>query len=672
MVKQKTHLHGKEAAKKQGAATAPKAKKQSNRLVNIRPWMWRSIPFALFAVFAAIAYYLLAVCNADYLYAAQEHSLWLGTSMFRDDCMMVAGGAAQWLGCYLTQYFYYPQVGSLLLILLWALLYFLTLRTFRIRPAWSIVALIPCVALLCSEISIGYWLYYHKMPGYWFTQTISIIVMMAGLWLFRAIPSRFGKPLYVVAWTIVAYPLIGSWALLGTLAMSLFAVADGVGLIHQPTDTDKPRWTAWVSSGTTAIIGILSIALVPLFYYYQHYTRMRIEDAWCVNFPLFQNDVLVSEMKVLPFYIIVAAVLAGAIVAIVQVNKSKTTTATGIRPLHVTFWGIANVLLLITMYVIADRANFDNYNFHAELRMHRAIDESRWQDVLDECANAPGKMTRHMVLSKNIALMNTGDIGNKMFKYDNSGEPPYAPDSLGVHLVQTIGTQLYYNYGRANFACRWAIEDGVEFGFDVDDLKILVRTAMLNGEDDVAMKYINLLRQTTFHRAWAEERLAMVKDKELYHASTEYKNIAPLRNFNNTLDGDEGLCEMYIINYFSNSHNKDPKFQEQTLVYALVQKDIQLFWPRFFNYAALHPNTEMPIHYQEAAYLYGNLEHNVDISTMPFDAERIVKRYQQFQIETQNLLRNGMSTEDVGEAVKYKFGDTFWWFYFFCRNIHSY
>ena len=129
---------------------------------------------------------------------------------------------------------------------------------------------------------------------------------------------------------------------------------------------------------------------------------------------------------------------------------------------------------------------------------------------------------------------------------------------------------------------------------------------------------------------------------------------------------------MYIINYFSHVHKNTPKIQEQTLVFSLIQKDIQLFWPRFFRYATLHEGEQMPIHYQEAAYLYGHLEHEVDISGMPFDQERIINRYASFDQATQQLLAQGMTPQQVGEATKSTFGDTFWWFYFFCRDIHSY
>ena len=112
--------------------------------------------------------------------------------------------------------------------------------------------------------------------------------------------------------------------------------------------------------------------------------------------------------------------------------------------------------------------------------------------------------------------------------------------------------------------------------------------------------------------------------------------------------------------------------QEVALNYTLISKNIQLFWPRFFQYATLHNGKEMPIHYQEAAYLYGNLEKSVDISNMPFDRRKIVDRYQKFNNQVQAFMRQGLNEEQVAEAVRPTFGDTFWWFYYFCNNVKSY
>ena len=615
-------------------------------------WKRWGIPCILFLLFAVFAFWLLTSNQSEYLYAVQEHSLWVGDASFWDNKMMEVGGLSQWLGCYFTQFFYEPWWGVLLLIVFWGIIYALLMRVSRVSALWSVVAIIPLFALLLSEIDLGYWLYYLKMPGYWFTQPISILIALLFTWRFQLIRKADQKVtlwqcIYIVIATALLYPFIGTWALIAAAWMGIL-------------DFNHKEREFWPS--LTAVACIVVVPIVT----YQFYTRMRLEDAWTVNFPIIQNDVVVSPWLSVPFII----VAIWPLLLLFFRNKEDKTSTMNRRALPI--WVLGNLVVMIGLALLTNHLQYDNYNYKAELRMYRAIDESRFDDVLSEMRKAPVDATRQMVNAKNIALMHLGTSGDNIFRYSNTGEPPYVFDSLRVHLVQTCGTQLYYNYGKCNFACRWAIENGVEFGFDVNQLKILTRCAMMSGEYRAAQKYLNILHNTTFQHKWAEEWQAYLDDKNLFHQSTEYKNIHPMTLFNNTLDGDEGLCEMYIINYFSHVHKNTPKIQEQTLVFSLIQKDIQLFWPRFFRYAEMHINEQMPIHYQEAAYLYGHLEHEVDISGMPFDQERIINRYASFDQATQQLLAQGMSPQQVGEATKSTFGDTFWWFYFFCRDIHSY
>ena len=627
-------------------------KKEKTPPVSFGGWKRWAVPCVLFLIFAVYAFWLLLSKNAEYLYAVQEHSLWVGDTSFWDDKMMEVGGLAQWIGCYFTQFFYYPWLGALLLIVFWALIYALLMRVARVKTLWSIVALVPLFALLLSEVDMGYWLYYLKMPGYWFTQPVSILLALLFTWRFQLLRKDEEKVVlwqcfYIVIATALLYPFIGSWALIAALWMGISAL----------NFKQREFWPTVVAVACTIVVPII---------YYQFYTRMRIEDAWTVNFPIFQNDDDYSPLLSIPFLIVAVWPL---LLMLFRQKEGQTCT---ISRKGLGWWFIVNVAVLCGLAWLTTRLHYDNYNYKAELRIYRAVDESRFDDVLSEIRKAPGDITRQMVVAKNIALMHKGTCGNDIFRYPNTGEPPYMFDSLKVHLVQTCGTQLYYNYGKCNFACRWSIENAVEFGFDVNKLKMLTRCAMMTGENRAAQKYLNILHNTTFQRKWAEEWQAMLDNPALFHQSVEYKNIQPMTLFKNTLDGDEGLCEMYIINYFSHVHKDTPKIQEQTVVFALIQKDIQLFWPRFFRYAEMHLHEEMPIHYQEAAYLYGHLEHEVDISGMPFDQERIVNRYASFDQVTQRLLSQGMDAKQVGQATKDTFGDTFWWFYFFCRDIHSY
>ena len=99
------------------------------------------------------------------------------------------------------------------------------------------------------------------------------------------------------------------------------------------------------------------------------------------------------------------------------------------------------------------------------------------------------------------------------------------------------------------------------------------------------------------------------------------------------------------------------------------KKDIQTFWPHFFHYAELHKGQHIPIHYQEAAYLYGHLAHQVDISRMPFDPV-VRTTYDNFMQKAQQYA--GMSEETLRDLFKSEFGHTFYYDYFLNRNQKLY
>lgn len=609
-----------------------------------KPWMD-------FLLFALIAGWMLVGMNSDYLYTVQEHSLFLANQIFWDEMMATPHGFVRWAGSYFTQFFYYPALGSCLLILIWAGTYVATLKAFKLAKAWSHLALIPIVAMLCSVIGLGYWVYYLKTPGYWFGESLALLLTILGTWGAQS-AKGWGKYLYMGIWTVIGYPLLGWYALLGTLLM-------GIQYVQLPKKGSIPRYTPLIAA-------IVLIGICPLLWYY-HYTQIRLEDAWRYGFPNFDIKESTSWIMSAPFLLMTFACIALAtgyrkLQGITQTVSAKTVI--GIRATV-----IAGCSLLIWF------TNFDDYNYHAEMRMYRYADEYKWNEVLKEAQQCPGSPTRQMVLLKNIALMNTGQMGNRMYHYDNGGTLPLKRDDIVIHLANTVAPLLYYHYGKLNFATRWAIENGVEYGFDISKLKILGRCALLNGEKEAAQKYADLLSLTTFHKKEAEELKELCMHPEKIIQMNQFKNIRELHaHATDDLDSDNGLCEMYLLHNFSNTMNIDSKLlQEVTLNYAMVSKNIQLFWPRFFQYATLHQGEEMPLHYQEAAYMYGNLEKApFDISKMPFDKQKIKNRYIQFNSTIQYNLKRGLKEEEIAQILKPAFGDTFWWFYFFCNNVSSY
>ena len=609
------------------------------------------LPVVYAALFAIFAYYMLLVKNADYLYAAQEHSLFVYDKSFFDMLMVKPSGLMAYLGCFCTQFFHEPIVGVCILIAIWMITYFLTIKAFKLNGWWSVLALLPIGALLCSETIIGYWLYYNKNQGYWFAPSIALMINMLAIWLHRCFKdfNKWAELGMIIIWCFVGYWATGWLGLVATLIMGLTGI----------TKTPKSRLLP-------LLIAIICIICVPLLAY-QHYSQMRIDDAWWVGMPIFETENVDATRPWYPFVALIVILLVLGTLSFTKKDillKSKET-----------FLMIGLQLVCLASIVWCElKSDFDNYNYHAEFRVYRAIDENRWQDALEEVSALPNDPTREIIMLRDVALNRLGKTGDYLFKYNNMSIPPYVYDSLDVHMAQTNSPLVYLNYARLNFATRWCIENSVEHGFSNDSYKILTRCALVAGEYELARKYISILKKTLYYKEWAERYEPMLENPKLIEESPELSFILEYyRHFSNMLDSDEGLVEMYLLNYFSNTMNKDSKqLQVTTLNFALQSKDIEKFWPRFFLYAHLHPGEPMPIHYQEAAYLYGNLEHQVDVSTLPFDQERIINRYAAFQQTSNNWVQQGKSAEEVGELMKPAFGDTFWWFYFFCRGLSSY
>ena len=135
------------------------------------------------------------------------------------------------------------------------------------------------------------------------------------------------------------------------------------------------------------------------------------------------------------------------------------------------------------------------------------------------------------------------------------------------------------------------------------------------------------------------------------------------------LASDKSMLENFLLVLLANLATDTPEGADLALMAAIQLKDIRTFWNAFNQYARLHPDGKMPRHYQEAAYLYGNLEHTVDISNMPFD-QSVIDTYQEFMQMAQQY--QGTSIEHMQAVFRPRFGKTFFYNYFLVRDLKTY
>ena len=109
-------------------------------------------------------------------------------------------------------------------------------------------------------------------------------------------------------------------------------------------------------------------------------------------------------------------------------------------------------------------------------------------------------------------------------------------------------------------------------------MKRLAETNLINGEYDVARKYLQMLDKTIFYRPWAQQVLAMLDDETQIDAHPVYGTLWQFRLEDDFLFSEDELdkiCGQLFM------HNQKNQMATQYLVMApLLDGDAQ----RFINY----------------------------------------------------------------------------------------
>lgn len=612
-------------------------------------------PWISIIVFILLAWYFLFMRNADVLFMQQMRSLFNDTAEFYQQHQTKPAGTLMWAGSYFTQFFYYPALGSSALILLWVAIFFLMKKTFRVSDALSPILLIPLVCLLVSEIDLGYWIYYNKNEGYCFSQTLGLLIALILVFLFKNKTIRNFKFGDVIITLITSAILVGCYHFIGVYAMVAAATLAVIMLAER-------KWIA----GALYII----TAIGTPFIFRQVYDTLRNEKFFTAGLPVFESGSVTNSSLTTPFVIAIIMLIALAIINKVG-DRIKTPKAATI---------VSSLLLVIIAgcsYSTLEDADYDDDNYHAECKSYRSLDDMNWEETLDHIRKVEGRISNQLVIFKNIALFNTHEIGSSMYDYDDLGMVPTSRDSLQIHTVNICAPIIYLHHGLTNFAYHWCMEVQVEYGFNIAQLKIMALCSIINGEGKLAEKYLKILSHTMFYKDWAEHYLPLARNPKLIGKYPELANIHELNScFENYIASDEGICENFIINYFANSKGMNSKyFQEMTLVYSMVLKDIKKFWPRYLFYIQLHKGEKIPELYQQAAYLFMDLEPQSAPDAKAYGIEidqAIIDRYNRFAQQIQTLLGSGLGEEALARQTKAEFGNTFWWVYYFNKGAVCY
>ncbi len=566
--------------------------------------------------FMTFTVYILYI-NQEVLYTAHDRSEFLYGAQFFNTLMSKPFGLMQYVGAWLTQLFYHPALGSVVLAVIWVLIFYVGTKAFRLQGSASALMLLPIAFLLTSIVDLGYWIYVFTIRGYWFSQSVGYLLMLLLLWAARCTPRKWHVAWYLLGFCV--YPVLGWFALLFILCLLV---------------SEKLTWRE--------LIGIVLLIFAAFIWHTRFYSHLKFDDVMLAGLPRFITPIDSSEHHSIPFWLLGGSSLLFALCGR-YVAKAQQMTK----------WFVP-VLCAIAGIVFTWSLMYYDKNYIEEMRMVRYASDDNWKEVLS-IAEKNKRPTRTMIFLKNIALMNEGGLLDRSFKVGNDDANITNPDSLHVSLLDIASPLVYYNYGMQNEAIRLSYENAIQAGMSPFYLKMLSRSTMATGEKALMKRYITMLHHHPFYGNWQPAPVTK-KIIELQHA------------YNDELTGVEN-SDSYIVNTVSLWDGTDSKVaSEQALFYAMMRCDSRRFWTTLRNYVKSHLDEEFPLHAQEAYILFMDKAPEEKRIMLPVQ-QAVYERYKKFWDALDNLYVPGMKTEELAEKSRKEWGDTYWWYNIFGRKF---
>lgn len=556
---------------------------------------------------------------SDYVEFYQEKtSLFVFSHDYLRDNLSQPGSLLVYLGRFLTTFYYYPVVGAMIISLTICLIMYMISAIIRFLSEREYILL---------PILFGT-AFFILHSNYYFPLYNSLGVLLQLLFFYLAIKYLKGFIPVIIfpLWYFVTGGFAWIFALMYVLHLALISI--------------KKEWPKIISLVAPSL---LVIYILKEFFLFQTFKNMMI-------FP-FSNEDTGSQVK---FFIAMIALIT----IIPLSGKIKISFPFWIKlkkPVKVIIISFVSLLLVsVSAFLRFDKINKEY--FHAEKLFHL----ERFNEIPEYIAKHP-TTNRLTIFLNNIALCETGKLNDQLF------HTPQSPDGQSLFLkwemygeVLRCGAYFYYTTGMINEAQRWAYENMVMKGITPEDLRMLIKTEIINGNYKVASKYISILKKTLFYRNEAKDYQKLLFDDKAVESNPQLgaRRKEKVEHDFFSMTGDPYANLEMVLTVDSLNRN----VFEYKMAYLMLMEDYDgiascLAKLKNFGY------TKIPAHLEEAAMVYrlSNSGSLPDMGNLSIDPQTEV-RFNQF---LQTFQSYGNDLKIAQPFLKKKFGNTFWYYAFY-------
>lgn len=575
-----------------------------------------------------ICFVFLSLCfwglNYPFHLAYQEQfQLFLFTPDYWMDKCAHPGGFGEYVAEFLTQFYYYKWVGALvvtaLLLIVQVLVRLLTLHLGRLKGValdWYYVSYLPSLAawvFLCDENNM--------LAG-----IVSLILVLMATWGY----VNWQKPALRLLYAFVMIPLL-YWVAGGLYWLFVLWVFFCEIFIHK-----LPKRNVRL----LFCLGLWGVAILCPYYcstILQYPFSRLLAGIGYYRFPI---GVPLSGL---------AACLVSFLAVIIPLFLPSVKTGTS----------RCNVLQLLVVFLAGGIGVYLSCDWQKERVMayDYYVRTRQWKKVI-AMAEKEIPSTPLEVVSLNLALGKTGQLGERMFQFYQNGTGGLLPDFVRDFNVPLMVNEVYYHLGMINTAQRFtfeAMEAIPSYQKSVRCYQRLAETNIINGDYAVAGKYLRALTHTTFYRHWAEEALTCLSDEQKINAHPEWGYLRTLLYDDDFLFDEGQKDNMLGILLQKNKANK--LAFEYLLAYELLNKDIEAFL-KYYPLGKDMGYTAIPRSYQEVL-LYVWTQQHTSFKGMPWSISPMLQK------EVTEFATAYVRNPADEAYFRQNFGKTYWYYLLF-------
>ena len=596
------------------------------------------LPIALWVVISFFSY--------EFIYAVESKSLFVYDSFWLKDFLIKPSGILSCCSLFFAQFLHIPWLGVIIWVLLLVASAELTRIIYRIPTSLSALTYIPAAILVSYNMSIGYTFYLLPLPGYFFMPVLGYLWALLTVFVLRKAQKPVWLTILFVIWGFAGYYIAGFYSLAGIAAAC--------------TDTllsDRNR-----SCRLSSLAALIPLILAPIVF--AGATTYNLSNGWIIGLPEKDFGVTFLKMELPPM-------LAMAFIIIAPLSRYLSGLSGKKTLLIIQSATLAVAIAIPSVFWYRDDT------FNAELGMIRSIHNMEWDktiqiydDLQTRHEQDPDWMpTRVLVVLKDLALMKTGQEGERSYAFDNGSQRQN--NDVVVPMSFQVGKIVYLHYGIPGISNRWCSEEAVIFGRNYLTYKYYSMIAILLNDTTLAKEYLSYLEKTIFYRKWAKEQLALLDDPSLIAKTAPYDLILPLMCYDDLVTSDSEGCEFFLARHFNANRPRHatPLYDRVALSFAMEGKQSDQFWVRFFLYLDSNNPSSIGRYYQEAAYLFSNINHSETLETLPFD-DRTKNLYKSFVQQVSKVGRK--SLEEAKAAFPANLRHTYYFYYYYVNELQMY